>query len=116
MVEAAQELTLICHPAWGQLPDPAPASSPRDPQCPPDGTHRKLRSTAPAKPSSRKKGREPRMEVMTIMAPLRRPGHVSMAAYGVAAAGTPPSYSQTLGHHAPLSGTGRGPLSGAYTW
>ena len=39
---------------------------------------------APAKPRSRKKGREPRMDVITIMPPLRRPGHVSIAAYGVA--------------------------------
>lgn len=43
------------------------------------GTHTKLRMMAPAKPTSRKKGREPRMDVMTIMPPLRRPGHVSMA-------------------------------------
>lgn len=38
---------------------------------------------APTKPRSRKKGREPRTEVMTIMPPLRRPGHVSIAKYGV---------------------------------
>lgn len=49
------------------------------------GTHTKLRAMAPAKPTSRKKGREPRMEVITIMPPLRLPGHVSMAAKGVAA-------------------------------
>lgn len=38
---------------------------------------------APAKAISRTKGREPRMDVMTIMPPLRRPGHVSIAKYGV---------------------------------
>lgn len=37
---------------------------------------------APAKPISKKKGREPRMDAMTIMPPLRRPGHVSIAEYG----------------------------------
>ena len=37
---------------------------------------------APAQPMSKKKGREPRMDVMTIMPPLRRPGHVSIAEYG----------------------------------
>lgn len=47
------------------------------------GTHTRLRTMAPTKPRSRKKGREPRMEVMTIMPPLRRPGHVSIAKYGV---------------------------------
>lgn len=47
------------------------------------GTHKRLRTTAPAKATSRKKGREPKMDVMTIMPPLLRPGHVSIAEYGV---------------------------------
>lgn len=61
------------------------------------GTHTKLRTMAPAKPTSRKKGREPRMEVMTIMPPLRRPGHVSMTEYGIAAEDHKPFTPQTLG-------------------
>ena len=48
------------------------------------GTHKRLRTMAPAKAMSRKKGREPRMDVTTIIPPLLRPGHVSIAAYGVA--------------------------------
>lgn len=59
------------------------------------GTHTKLRTMAPAKPTSRKKGREPRMEVMTIMPPLRRPGHVSMTEYGIAAEDHKPLTPQT---------------------
>ena len=50
-------------------------------------THTRLRMMAPAKPMSRKKGREPRMDVMTIIPPLRRPGHVSIAEYRVTVGG-----------------------------
>ena len=61
----------------------------RTPNPPPQlaGTHTRLRTMAPAKPTSKKKGREPRMDVMTIIPPLRRPGHVSIAEYGVTAGG-----------------------------
>lgn len=60
---------------------------------------------APAKPRSRKKGREPRMDVMTIMPPLRRPGHVSITEYGVTN-GTQVHYSP---HASPSPGDAQGP-------
>lgn len=70
------------------------------------GTHTKLRTMAPAKPTSRKKGREPRMEVMTIMPPLRRPGHVSMAEYGIAAEDHKPLTPRKMPHPGSSSSTG----------
>lgn len=71
-------------------------------------THKRTLEAA-RKARSRRPAREERMEVMTIMSPLRRPGHVSMEpgdfpAHTVALRGCPWTPGRSPPHHAPTQG------------